>query len=235
MSGDKLKYVKKAVDFVIDNLTAEDVISIVQYDDQVDVVSQSAKISNKAELHRKVEQIQHRGMTNLSGGMLEGYSQVKSTFEKGFVNRVLLLSDGLANKGITAPEQLQEIAQKKFRQDGIGLSTFGVGSDFNEILMTNLSEYGGANYYFIDMPDKIPQIFAEELEGLLAVVAQNTHLKVKFPNNVLKCERVYGFPFTVSQNEVQINFNDVFAEEKKAVLIKFEITGNIAEGFKLRG
>jgi len=217
MNGDKLNYVKKAVDFVIDNL------SIVQYDDKIEVVSKSAKVEHKKELHRKVKQIEARGMTNLSGGMLEGYTQVDSTQKDKYVNRVLLLSDGLANQGITAPEKLKQIAQKKFREQGIGLSTFGVGSDFNELLMTHLSEFGGGNYYFIDSPEKIPQIFAEELAGLLSVISQNTKLKISFPSKYFKCAHVYGYPFEVDQNSISINFNDVISEEKKAVLVKFEV------------
>lgn len=234
MSGDKLNYVKKAVDFVIDNLKSEDTLSIVQYDDEIDVVAKSAKVTNKKALHDKVKRIEARNMTNLSGGMMEGYAQVKSTKAEGYVNRVLLLSDGLANAGITEPEQLQQIAQKKFREAGIALSTFGVGADFNEVLMTNLSEYGGANYYFIDMPDKIPQIFAQELEGLLSVVAQNTTLEVSFPQNYLKCTQVYGFPADIAANKVSVNFNDVVAEEEKAVLMKFEVTRTPDEPFVLK-
>lgn len=229
MSGDKLNYVKKAVDFVIDNLMPEDMLSIIQYDDEIDVVAKSAKVTDKKKLHEKVKKIQARNMTNLSGGMMEGYSQVKSTQKDGYVNRVLLLSDGLANAGITDPQQLQKIAQKKFREERIALSTFGVGADFNEVLMTNLSEYGGANYYFIDMPDKIPQIFAQELEGLLSVVAQNTSLQFSFPSAYLKCTQVYGYPANIEADKVNISFNDVFAEEEKAVLIKFELTRTLDE------
>ena len=229
MSGDKLNYVKKAVNFVIDNLKAEDVLSIVQYDTEVDVVAKSAKVTDKKALHQKVKQIEARSMTNLSGGMMEGYAQTKSTQKEGYVNRVLLLSDGLANAGITDPPQLQNIAQKKFREERIALSTFGVGADFNEVLMTNLSEYGGANYYFIDMPDKIPQIFAQELDGLLSVVAQNTSLQFGFPSTYLKCTKVYGYPADIGHDQVSINLNDVFAEEEKAVLIKFELTRPLDE------
>jgi len=229
MSGEKLNYVKKAVDFVIDNLKTEDVLSIVQYDNEVDLVAKSAKVTDKQALHQKVKRIEARGATNLSGGMLEGYAQTKSTQKEGYVNRVLLLSDGLANNGITEPQQLQSIAQKKFREERIALSTFGVGADFNEVLMTNLSEYGGANYYFIDMPDKIPQIFAQELDGLLSVVAQNTSLQFSFPSAYLKCTKVYGYPANIENDQVKISFNDVFAEEEKAVLIKFELTRPLDE------
>ena len=124
MEGDNLNYVKKAVDFVIQNLSKNDYLSIVQYDDTVDVVSFSGLVTDKDALHRKVKAIVSGGMTNLSGGMLEGYNQVKTTQKDGFVNRVLLLSDGLANVGITEPSQLKEIARKQFRENRVGLSSF---------------------------------------------------------------------------------------------------------------
>ncbi len=239
MSGEKLDYTKKAVNFVIDNIESTDMISIVQYDDKVDVVSETAFANDKSKLQKKVNQIQAGGSTNLSGGMLEGYNQVKNgkkgslmdklidiiktSQKESFVNRVLLLSDGLANVGVTDLAQLQMIAQKKFREEQIGLSTFGVGADFNEELMTNLAEYGGANYYFIEKPDSIPQIFAKELSGLLAVIAQNTQISIKFAPQYAKCTKVYGYPATISDNQVNINFNDIFSEEQKAVLLHFEV------------
>ncbi|MCP4438105.1 MAG: VWA domain-containing protein [Aureispira sp.] len=222
MHGDKLNYVKKAAEFVINNLNKNDQISIVQYDDKVDLVSKSQALTNKQELLRKVANIQSAGMTNLSGGMMEGYSQVKSTKKEGYVNRVLLLSDGLANVGITDHDKLKEIARNQFRNNGVGLSTFGVGEGFNEILMTHLAEHGGANYYFIEKPDQIPQIFAEELEGLLSVVAQNAKLKVSFPSAHLTCEKVYGYVSHTQGDTITVDFNDVFSQEEKAVLIKFK-------------
>lgn len=233
MQGDKIAFVKKAAQFVIDNLAAEDHLSIVQYDDQIDVVSPSARVQNKQELKRRVDQIEARNMTNLSGGMLAGYEQVQSTQQTKFVNRVLLLSDGLANQGIVEPEKLREIAQQKFREQGVALSTFGVGADFNEVLMTNLSEYGGANYYFIESPDKIPSIFAQELQGLLAVVAQNARLEIRFPQDYFRCEKVYGFPADIAPGQVSVRFNDLFSEEKKAVLVKLEIQRPIDRDIEL--
>jgi Ca-activated chloride channel homolog len=222
MHGDKIAFVKKAAQFVIDNLAAEDYLSIVQYDDEIDVVSPSARVQNKNELKRRIEQIQARNMTNLSGGMLAGFEQVQASKQPKYVSRVLLLSDGLANQGIVEPEKLREIARQKFREEGIALSTFGVGADFNEVLMTNLSEHGGANYYFIDSPDKIPSIFAQELQGLLAVVAQNARLDIRFPQDYFRCEKVYGFPADIVPGQVSVRFNDLFSDEKKAVLVKLE-------------
>jgi Ca-activated chloride channel family protein len=220
MSGDKIAFAKKAAQFVVDNLQAEDRVSIVQYDDQIEVVSPAGPVGDKAELRRRIEIIAARNMTNLSGGLLAGYEQAESTKADRYVNRVLLLSDGLANQGITDPARLQQIVQEKFRNDGLALSTFGVGADFDEVLMTNLSEYGGANYYFIESPDRIPTIFAEELKGLLAVVGQNVKMEIQLPAAYFRCENVYGFPADITDDAVRINFNDLFSQEKKAVLLR---------------
>ncbi len=223
MQGDKLKYVKQAVDFVIQNLNSSDYLSIVQYDDVVEVVSPSARVTDKQALHAKVAQIFARNTTNLSGGMLEGYNQVRSTQKEGFVNRILLLSDGLANAGITEPAQLQDIARKQFRENRIGLSSFGVGADFNEELMTQLAEHGGANYYFIETPEQIPNIFARELSGLLSVVAQNTILQLDYAAQHLQFDKIYGYLAQQEAGKVRVNFNDVFSEEEKAIVIRFKV------------
>lgn len=234
MEGDKLKYAKKACKFLVENLEKDDIVSLVTYDDVVKTLSSSKKIDNKSVLKEKIEFIKSGGSTNLSGGMLEGYSQVKSTYDKKRVNRVLLLSDGLANRGITDRNELQKIAQQKNREEGITLSTFGVGADFNEILMTNLAEYGSGNYYFIESADKIPEIFAQELKGLLSVVAQNSKVSIEFPNQNLQVNKVYGFPYKVNQNKIEIDFKDIFSEELKSVLIKFDVTQPITSNVKFK-
>lgn len=229
MKGDKIKYAKKAIDFVIDQLTPEDILSIVQYDDAVEVVSSSSFVKNKSALHKQVADIHESGSTNLCGGMIEGYVQIKAGQTDGYIRRNLLISDGLANAGVTDPQQIQRIAEKHFRESGIATSTFGIGLDYNENLMTAISEAGGGNYYFIDNADKIPNIFAKELQGLLQVVAQSTKLKVKFPSKNMKVAKVYGYPYTTNGDEVQINFSDVFSQEEKTILIKFEVTEPLKE------
>ncbi|UZR93375.1 vWA domain-containing protein [Chondrinema litorale] len=223
-SENKLDYAKKACDFVIDNLTSSDNFSLVVYDSEVKTLSASETVKNKQLLKNKVATINPGSTTNLSGGMLQGFNEVKSTFAPKAVNRVLLLSDGLANNGITDPIELQKIVQTKNSEDGISISTFGVGADFNEDMMTNLAEYGSGNYYFIDNADKIPEIFANELKGLLSVVAQNTQVEIKYPSAYFRLAKLYGYPYTEEkEGSIKVNFKDVFSEETKAVLLKFEM------------
>jgi len=222
MSGDAIKFARDAAKFVVEQLSSEDILSIVNYDDAVEVTSPSQPVKNKEILIKKIDEINSRGWTNLSGGSLEGYKQVASTKSSNYVNRVLLLTDGLANKGITEPERLNKIASGKFGEEGIALSTFGLGAEYDEDLLTQMAESGRGNYYYIDKTDKIPEIFAKELDGLLNVVAQNTTVSIELPSGV-KCEKVYGYPYTQEGNKIIVALNDIFSKEDKVFLLKVKL------------
>lgn len=232
MAGDKMKYARKAAEFVINQLGEEDYVSIVNYDDRVGVSSASAPVRNKELLRQKIRELQERGSTNLTGGMLEGYQQVKSTLREGYVHRVLLLTDGLANQGITDPIQIQRIAEKKYAADGIAISTFGLGADYNETLLTQLAETGRGDYYFIENPDKIPNIFAAELKGLLSVVAQNATVKLVLPP-ALKVVQVYGYPYRVNGNEIEVRCNDIYAADEKGMLVRCRRQGALPANMEI--
>ena len=82
---------------------------------------------------------------------------------------------------------------------------------------------------FIDSPDKIPSIFAKELKGLLSVVAQNTHLSVKFPSKYVAVGKIFGMNGQIKDDEIVFDLKDIFSEEQKAVLIRFTIKSPIVE------
>lgn len=221
MEGDKFKYTKEAAKFVIDNLNAKDRVSIVTYETDVQVVAESQFLSDKQHLKNLIDKLFTGGSTNLSGGMFEGYTQVEKFKSTDFVNRVLLMSDGLANQGISDSGALVQAVATKLEATGIGLSTFGVGADFNENLMQSLAEYGG-NYYFIGSPDEIPSIFAKELNGLLLVAAQNLGLTIELPDGVV-LDKVFAYRHKQEGRTIKIDFRDIFSEEKKAVLFRFKV------------
>ena len=119
------------------------------------------------------------------------------------------------------PHQLKKIVAEK-NSLGYTFSTFGVGSDFNEDLLTTLAEFGGANYYFIDSPDKIAAIFSNELQGLLSVVAQNAFIEIDFAPNVEIID-LFGYYYTSDHNKIKVKLNDIFSEEKKSILVKMKL------------
>jgi Ca-activated chloride channel family protein len=223
----KLDYVKRAVDKIIDELNEDDYLSIVTYDDDVNVLQPSARVTDKYTLRQEVSKIKPGGFTNLSGGTFEGFDQVNRSYKRGYVNRVLLLSDGLANRGVTGRYELANMVRDKNKREGITISTFGVGNDFNENLMCDIADYGRGNYYYISSSRDIPGIFAQELNGVRNLVAQGTMIKVRFPSKYLSLNKVFGYPYEVYGDEIDIDFKDVFSEQTKSVLVKFDVIRRI--------
>lgn len=229
MEGDKLKYTKEALKYIINNIDSRDVISIVLYDTGVETFLEPTRLEDKEALLRRVDRIATAGSTNLEGGIKRGYELVKSAKKligTEMVNRVLLLSDGLANVGLTDPESLCQITKTNFEEHRISISTFGVGNDYNENLMAKIALQGGGLYYFISDPEKLPSIFNEELKGMSKVIAKNTVLKITFPAE-LTYERTFNFSSNLKGNTLEISFNDLFADEQKSILICFKTKDKI--------
>lgn len=226
MAGTKMQNAKLAAKHVIDQLSSRDYISIVIYDSKVDVLQPAVRAYNKPAIKKIIDEIYDRGGTNLMGGAIKGYEEVQRNYRSDYINRVLLLSDGLANEGITEPSKIAKIVRDKDRELGISISTFGVGNDYNEDLMTDMAETGNGNYYFISDANMIASIFSRELNGLQRVIAQNTKVTVNIAPNVV-IQKVYGAKYDQVGRTLSFNLRDLFAGDTKGVLIKYNITGGI--------
>lgn len=222
MEGIKMGYAKKAAKGIIDQLRPEDIVSIVMYDNYVDTLQSPANVIDKEKIKSKIDKIKARGSTNLWGGTEQGYEYVKKNYNPGFINRVLLISDGLANVGLTDSTLIRIKVQKFKDDDGISISTFGVGLDYNETLMTDMAETGAGNYYFIDAANKLAAIFDKELNGLMSVAAQNAELKIQLPPGV-KIKKGYPLKFQQTGDEIIAKLRDLSSEETKATLFTFSI------------
>ncbi len=231
MAGDKMAYARQAAKAVIDRLGPEDLVSIVNYDDNVEVTSPQQPVRNKEQLKRLIDRITDRGSTALTAGMLEGYKQVQSQKREGYVNRVLLLTDGLANIGIVSPSKIREITREKYQNSGIAISTFGLGAGYNEDLLTGMAEVGGGNYYFIEQGAQIAGIFDRELKGLLSVLGQDAVATIALPPGTM-CEKVYGYPYEVTDGRITIRLSDIYANDEKGVVIKLR-SNRISEGLAI--
>jgi Ca-activated chloride channel homolog len=231
MQGVKLGYAKKAAKNIIDRLTPEDLVSIVAYDSDVDTIQSPLPVIDKQKIKAKIDAIGPRASTNLWGGTEQGYRFVQRNFRPGFVNRVLLISDGRANAGLTDSVLIRMKVQQYKDKEGISLSTFGVGLDYNETLMTDMAETGAGNYYFIDAPDRMAAIFNNELIGLFNVALQNAEWKIRLPKRVAI---VKGYPLNYQQegDVVTIRLRDLSSAEAKAMLFSFAIANRKNEVLK---
>lgn len=218
MTGEPLQYSKKACQFVAEQMDVNDLLSLVAFDDEVRTVFPPSKVTHKDLIKQRINSIETGGSTNLSGGMIEGAQHVRKGKEDGTVNRVILLSDGHANAGVTDRNKLFAIAAE-YRSSGVGITTMGVGDGFDEELMEGIAEHGGGNFYYIDKPDDIPSIFNQELQGLLSVVAQNVKLTLN-PSELTSIVGIYGYPAEEQLGKPVVHTGDLYQNEVKSILLE---------------
>ena len=179
----KIENVRSALYRLIDQLKSDDILSLVIYDDVVEVLRPASRVGSKHEIRRLLDEVYPRGWTNLGGGLVEGFRQAERNACNSYSNRVILLSDGLANRGITDPHELDQIAAR-YRGKSISLTTMGVGLAYHENLMVGLANNGGGNYYFIECSNDLAAIFRQEFHSLTALVAQNAALELTLGDGV---------------------------------------------------
>ncbi len=171
----KMDYARKAAAFAVEQLLPNDSVSVIAFDDQIDMIVPAGPVTNKAEILRKIATIGPRGSTALHAGWEIGARQTLEHKVLDGLNRVLLLSDGLANVGLTDPTAISgEVAGMNAK--GVSTTTLGVGDDYNEDLMEAMARYGDGNYYFISDPVQLADIFQTELQGLVATLGTKVTL-----------------------------------------------------------
>ena len=180
MGGPKIGLAKYAVERALNGLTPKDRFSVVTYDDQVETVvsSRTATARAKQDALLRLQTVDARGSTDLHGGWVAGAEQLRSHLATDGVNRCLLLTDGLANIGLIEPAALAAFA-KDLRASGVTTSTFGVGADFDEVLLTAIADAGGGHFYFIGRPEHIVDAMTSELGELLETVAREVVVDIK--------------------------------------------------------
>ena len=228
MSGEKVRLVKEAVRQGIDRLASDDRFAVVVYDDVIDVVAASALATPDARRRalEALSTIDARGTTNLGEGWLRGAEQVAAHLQSEGVNRVLLLTDGLANVGMTDPAELERHA-RELRARGVSTSTFGVGQDFDERLLEAMADAGGGAFRYIENAAQIPDHIAGEVGEVLEVTAREVSLVVTSPDRV-QVEPVTPYPIEGRPGRADVGIGDLVADQ--AVRIVLRIRFPLGEG-----
>ncbi|HEX8599855.1 MAG TPA: VWA domain-containing protein [Chloroflexia bacterium] len=225
MSGSKLEKAKEAAIFCVRNLTASDRVAVVAYDDEVRVVSPSSQLSPeaKARLVKDIQAIQPGGSTNLGGGWLTGAQEVAGHMhEAGYLNRAILLSDGLANVGIVDTVELAHHASE-LRERGVSTTTMGIGADFNEELMERIAIKSGGHFYFIEHARQIPDFLHRELGEVLATVAREVKLEIRLPD-LVEARLLNSFESSRSHGLLTVRLDDLISGETRNVVLKLALT-----------
>ncbi len=221
MSGEnKFNLARQAVEQSLRMLRPEDRFSLVVYDNHVDVLAASSLATQNAirAALNVLSAIAPRGNTDLCSGWMHGCNEVAEFVDRERVSRVLLLTDGLANHGITNPGELARHASE-LRLRGVSTSTFGVGADFDERLLRNMAHEGGGNFYFLENALQIPDLITSELGEALEVVMPNAVIEVEIPRNG-DAEVLSGFRSSTGGNMLHVELGDVVSSQDVDVLVR---------------
>jgi Ca-activated chloride channel family protein len=178
MAGPPLDKAKQAALLAVRNLRPADNFALVVFDDEAQVIIPFQPAVKKEDFVRKIQSIQNGGNTNLCGGWMLGRDEVKKAPAEAS-RRLLLLSDGLLNRGVVDPQAVRQVAISGLQQDSIRTSCLGFGANYNEDLMTTMAQVSGGQFYDADAPERLPAIFESELEGLQKLTVQNLRVRVR--------------------------------------------------------
>jgi Ca-activated chloride channel family protein len=219
VADQKMDHAREAAIFAVWQLLANDRVSVTVFDDQIETLAPSALATDKADLVSKIRRIGPRGSTALHSGWLAGAEQVLEYVASQALNRVLLLSDGLANVGMTDTGAIcAEVRGVAARE--VSTSTIGVGRDYNEDLLASMARAGGGSYYFVEGSVQLRDIFQTELQGLMATTGRNVELTVQPGQGTALTEVLTPLDRGPSG---QLKLPDLVSEMPVSVLLKMSV------------
>lgn len=224
MAGRKLTQAKLAARRLVEALAEGDRVAIITYGSDVTTLVPSTRIDAASRSHvlSRIDTILDRGGTFLSGGLQAAIEALRPTMSRDQVTRVILISDGQANEGITTKHGLVRLARQTAGK-GISVTSMGVGLDFNEDVMTAIAEHGNGHYYFINDPNTLAGIFKRELSKLIATVARRPELHIDLQPGV-ELLALYGYEYDKAGSRIAISLPDVFAKQHRRITLKLRIS-----------
>jgi len=228
MSGAKIEKAKEAAIAALRRLGSRDLFSLVMYDHRVETIVPVQSAANTEWIEGRIRSIQPGGNTALFGGVSQGAAEVRKHIEdEKYTHRIILLSDGLANVGPSSPADLARLGAALIKE-GISVSTVGVGTDYNEDLMTQLSQRSDGNSYFVESSKDLPKIFAAELGDVLSVVARKVIIEIECPNGARPI-RIIGRDGRIEDNKVSLYLNQLYGGQEKFALVEVSVPATEAE------
>jgi Ca-activated chloride channel family protein len=226
MAGQRIAQAREAAIMAVNRLDANDIASVVIFDDKIDVLVPAQKVTDRKFFTDLIRQVGARGSTAIYAGVTEGANEVRKNLDARRLNRVVLLSDGLANVGPRNPSDFAQLGRDLLK-GGISVSTIGLGKDYNEDLMLQLARAGDGNHAFAAAPDDLIKIFNKEFDDVLASCAQTVSIDVDLRPGA-RVVRAMSREGEIAPAHAKFRLNQVYQETEHYVLLEVEIDGSAA-------
>ena len=223
MQGTRIAQAREAAIMAVNRLDPTDIASVVIFDDKIDVLVPAQKVIDRKLFTDAIRQVGARGSTAIYAGVSEGASEVRKNMDARRLNRVVLLSDGLANVGPSKPDDFAQLGRELLKQ-GISVSTIGLGKDYNEDLMLQLAKAGDGNHAFAAAPDDLIKIFNKEFDDVLASCAQTVSIDVDLAPGA-RVVRAISRDAEIKPEHATFQMNQVYQDTEHYVLLEVEVDG----------
>ena len=218
-ADDKMSRVKDGLQTMLGHLRADDVVSIVTFDTSASVLYPASRIGDGAGLRYAINCLAPDGGTNLHSGLMLGYAEARKHFRAGATNRVILLTDGIANVGVVDPSRIAADSSE-CNVRGIDLSTIGVGLELNNDLLRTLARSGRGLYHFISDYKDINKVFVNEVQSLMSSVAKRVEVRIDFGPG-LQLDKIYGYKPVYGGGSATVTMDDMNNGLTQVVMAKF--------------
>lgn len=189
----RLGLAKRALYLLVDELRPTDQVAIVVYGNSARLVLPMTPLAEKQLILGAINRLTPEGATNAAAGIELGYRIAAEHLNREAINRVVLLSDGVANIGETGPDGILRLIQDQ-AEAGITLTTVGMGmGNYNDVLMEQLADDGDGFYAYVDTLEQAQRVFVDQLTGTLLTIAKDAKIQVEFNAAVVEQYRLAGY------------------------------------------
>jgi Ca-activated chloride channel family protein len=235
MNGPKIDDARRAIGRLAADLTPRDRLALVTYSDRVaqhtGLIPMTA--TNRRLIQTTVADITANGGTNLGAGLKRGLDVAGGAAAHTNQRRVILISDGLANQGITDPPTLMRMAGAGLEKD-LAVSTVGVGQGFNEQLMTALADNGGGSYYYLEDPAAFAAVFQKEYQYARAAAATSLRVDLSLPEGVRLVD-AGGYPVRQTGSRASFNAGSLRHGQSRQFFVTLALPTRTPRSFTLDG
>lgn len=229
--SDKISRVKAALLVLVSQLRDTDILSIVVFDSEAQVLLPACSLTNREYIKQLIRQIGPGGATNIHEGLMLGYQEARKNYRKDATNRVVLLTDGIANRGVIEPEKIAQDSLR-FNDEGIDLSTIGVGLDLNKDLLRQLAKSGRGLFHFVADARDIEKVFITELQSLISPVASEPKVDIDYDSG-LELVQLYGYDPLLRKNGMTLKLDNMNQGLTQVILMRFRVTRNALNNSRL--
>ena len=217
MAGyERIDQLKPAIIEFIKGLREDDMVSLVVFDDEAQMLLSPRKVGTGAELTRHIEKIEAGGGTNIYKGLKTGYGLVMQNFHKNKTNRVVLLTDGYGSTRVATILQMS----RGYNEKGIECSAVGVGTNFNYALLSQLATFGGGLIHFVPESGKINTAFVKELTSVLFPVARDLKLEIEYNKKII-LSQLFDYKYNQEKDNAVVKLKNCYSGLQQMAIAKF--------------